>query len=38
MGIVKLLDAIGIAAILASLVFLLITLAILTLNAIPNMP
>jgi len=34
---IKLLDAIGITVILASLVYLLITLVVLTIKAIPNL-
>jgi hypothetical protein len=37
MNFIKLLDAIGITVILASLVYLLITLIVLTFNAIPNL-
>lgn len=36
-NIVKLLDIVGIATILASLLFLLLTLILLTVNAIPNL-
>jgi hypothetical protein len=37
MNFIKLLDAIGITVILASLVYLLVTLVVLTINAIPGL-